>query len=73
VLCSTTLGALGAGTRNLINHPRIVSVLSAPSNPTSLRRTLRLTAIQPAVGEKLGRAIWRKMALPAPGCVGFML
>ena len=55
------------------HHTRMVSVLSVPNTLISSRRTLRLTATQPSVGEKLGRAICKKIALPAPGCVGFML
>jgi len=54
-------------------YSRIVSLLSEPNTSINSRRTSRLTAMQPSVGEKPGRAIWRKMALPIPGCVGFML
>ena len=63
----------GGPRRDLTDHSRMVSVLSVPNTLISSRRTLRLTATQPSVGEKSGRAMCRKIALPAPGCVGFML
>src|SRR5580704_9732367 len=52
---------------------RIVIALPGPSKPNSPTSTSRPIAMQPAVGEKSGRATCRKIALPRPGATGSML
>ena len=64
---------IDAATAGRRAHCRIAIVLPGPRSGTRPISTSRSTAMQPAVGEKSGRAMCRKMALPALGTTGSML
>src|ERR1700683_4359822 len=51
-------------------YASILNRLSGPSSGNSRSSASRSIATQPTVGEKVLRAMWRKIALPAPATVG---
>jgi hypothetical protein len=51
-------------------YASILNRLSGPSSGNSRSSASRSIATQPTVGEKFLRAMWRKIALPAPATVG---
>ena len=48
----------------------ILSLLPGPNSGRICCNARRSIAMQPTVGEKVFRAMWRKIALPAPATVG---
>jgi hypothetical protein len=65
--------ARSRGPADEVFHPMSVILLPSPNSGSKPSKTSFWTATHPAVGAKSGVAIWRKIALPAPGTTGSIL